>query len=601
MRFTRRAFRLGPVLALAAGGAALAVDVPVAGRLLVVRDGEVAKVVARAGETPFTVPVAGGPGDPTANVSSVVIRDLGGGGVLGAVDLPGGRWKGLGKPAGRRGWVYENRAAAGGDPVRRVVLKPRIIKVVAGDDGSLDGPVAGEVWMRLTVGGDAYCARFGGTTVRNQAGLVKRKEAAAPEDCTAPPACGDGVVQAPAEECDDGGRTPGDGCDGDCRLESVNPALCAGVPSAPGTALALSLVADGLESPVHVTAPRLDPNRLFVVEQRGRVRVVRDGVLLPTPYLSIEGLVRYSGEQGLLSVAFHPDFETNGYFFVYYVDVAGDVVIARYAASGDPSASDDADEASAALVTKVPHPVNDNHNGGTAAFGPDGLLWAATGDGGGTCDAGNNARNDAVALGKLLRLDVGGALPIDPVSAVWHKGLRNPFRFSFDRGTGDLYIGDVGQNAWEEIDHDPFPVSSGVDWGWDAYEGTHCASEDPVTGGSGCPDACPGPAGITMPVVEYNHGVGQSVTGGFVYRGCALPDLVGTYFYSDFHAEFVRTFDGVVGGVPQNPTDRTADVDPSSVLNGVSSFGEDARGELYVVSHGYFVPGAGAVYRIVPE
>src|SRR6185436_6993059 len=197
-----------------------------------------------------------------------------------------------------------------------------------------------------------------------------------------------------------------------------------------------------------------------------------------------------------------------------------------------------------------------------------------------------------------LRLDRSASFPINPVSAIWQKGLRNPFRFSFDRGTGDLYIGDVGQNAYEEIDVDAAPVSSGVNWGWLPYEGTHCSNEDPMVGGSGCGGACPPPAGFTFPVLEYTHGDGCSVSGGYVYRGCALPDLLGTYFYSDFCSSFVRTFAGVSGGVAQNQVDRTTDVDPGGDLNGVSGFGEDARGEVYIVSHGNFAAGAGAIYRI---
>jgi len=277
-------------------------------------------------------------------------------------------------------------------------------------------------------------------------------------------------------------------------------------------------------------------------------------------------------------------------------------VIARYTATGDPSSSDDADETSAVIVTTVPHPGASNHNGGQLQIGPDGFLYAAIGDGGGGCDStGPNAQDDTDARGKLLRIDRGASFPIDPVTAIWHKGLRNPFRFSFDRGTGDLYIGDVGQNAYEEIDVDATPVSSAVNWGWLPYEGTHCSNEDPMVGGSGCGGICPPPAGFTFPVLEYTHGAGCSVSGGYVYRGCALPDLAGTYFYSDFCSSFVRTFAGVSGGVAQNQVDRTSDVDPGGDLNGVSSFGEDARGEIYIVSHGNFAAGAGAVYRIEAE
>ncbi len=597
---------LAAVAVLGSQVAARAADVPLLGKLLLVKDTKLAKVISKATGTAFTVPASGGPTDPTANPSSLLIGDLGGAGALTEADLAMGSWRALGNPPGSRGYVYSNPgAAAGPDPVKKIVVKSRIIKVIARDDGTLDGPAAGAVGMFLTLGSDTYCTRFGGTNAKNTTGFVRRKDASAPADCSIPPppVCGNGVAEAPSEECDDGGTSPGDGCDATCQLESVNPALCAGVATTTGTTLAMTLVADDLEAPVHVAAPRLDTNRIFIVEQPGRIRVVRNGVLAVAPYLAIGGLVAYGagGEEGLLSVAFDPDFETNGFFYVYYVNNASNLVIARYTATGDPSSSDHADETSAVIVTTVPHPGEANHNGGNLQIGPDGFLYAATGDGGGGCDSGDNAQDDSDALGKLLRLDRNGTFPLNPVSAIWQKGLRNPFRFSFDRGTGDLYIGDVGQNAYEEVDVDPAPVSSGVNWGWDFYEANHCSSEDPMIGGSGCASACPGPAGLEFPVLEYNHAAGCSISGGYVYRGCALADLDGTYFYSDFCTNFVRTFQGVLGGVAQNTADRTADVDPDGDLNGVSSFGEDARGELYIVSHGFFSPGAGAVYRIDPE
>jgi cysteine-rich repeat protein len=611
MARTRSGLRIAALAALTIVGTAVlapAADAPLPGKLLLVKDTKIAKVIAKSTGTPFPVPAAGGPTDPTANASSIVIDDLGGGGELTEVDLATGNWKGLGNPAGSKGWAYTNRsAAAGADPVKKIIIKSQLVKVIARDDGTLDGPAAGAVEMFLTLGTDTYCARFGGTNIKNTTGLVKRKDAPAPADCSVPPApvCGNGVAEAPSEECDDGGTSPGDGCSATCQLESVNPALCAGVPTTSGTTLAMTLVADGLTSPVHVAAPRLDTNRLFIVEQSGLIRVVRNGVLSGTPYLDIESLVAYSSggtEQGLLSVAFDPDFETNGRFYVYYVNNSGNVVIARYTANGDPSSSDDADESSAVVMTTVPHPGASNHNGGQLQIGPDGFLYAAIGDGGGGCDStGPNAQLDTDARGKLLRIDRGATFPVDPVDAIWQKGLRNPFRFSFDRGTGDLYIGDVGQNAYEEIDVDASPVSSGVNWGWLPYEGNHCSNEDPMVGGSGCGGTCPPPAGFTFPVLEYTHGDGCSVSGGYVYRGCALPDLLGTYFYSDFCSSFVRTFNGVSGGVAQNQADRTADVDPDGDLNGVSGFGEDARGEIYIVSHGNFAAGAGAVYRIEAE
>ncbi len=407
-----------------------------------------------------------------------------------------------------------------------------------------------------------------------------------------PAACGDGVA-LPPEECDDGNGEAGDGCSPTCDLERVNPAVCAGVPSTPGTGLDTVRIASGLEAPVHVAAPRLDPSRVFIVEQPGRIRVVTNGVLQPAPFLEIEDAVRYGGEEGLLSVAFDPDYETNRFFYVYYVDNAGDLVIARYeASSANP---DDALEASEHVIITIPHPTFGNHNGGNLNFGPDGFLYAATGDGGGGGDPNENAQNDASLLGKLLRIDVD----TDAVT-VWAKGLRNPFRWSFDRGTGDLWVGDVGQGRWEEIDFDPAPVTAGENYGWDDMEGRHCFEPS-----SGCLTA-----GRVLPVLEYCNQAfsspdrntfqsekGRAVVGGFVYRGCALPDLHGHYFYSDTFNSFIKTVSGVAGGDAQNLVDRTADLDPPGALaiSAVTSFGEDARGELYLTDYA-----DGEVYRIVP-
>jgi cysteine-rich repeat protein len=419
---------------------------------------------------------------------------------------------------------------------------------------------------------------------------------------TLPAACGDGAVNG-LEECDDGGVTPGDGCSATCELESVNPAVCAGIPTVAGTNLDTVRIASGLVAPVHVAAPRLDPRRVFIVEQPGRIRLVKDGVLLGPAFLDIGGSggrVTFGGEQGLLSVAFDPDYETNRFFYVYYVDLSGDLVISRFEATAGNE--DDADEGSEHIIVTVPHPTFGNHNGGNLNFGLDGFLYAATGDGGSGGDPSDNAQNDSSRLGKLLRIDVD----TDAVTT-WAKGLRNPFRFSFDRGTGDLYIGDVGQGAWEEIDYDPAPITAGVNYGWDDMEGRHCFEPS-----VGCLTA-----GRTLPVLEYcspghsDSGCntfqtdrGRAVIGGFVYRGCAQPDLHGTYFYSDNLGNdgpgtpsWIKTFEGVSGGDAQNVQDRTADLDPPGALaiSAVTSFGEDARGELHIAD-----AADGEVYRIIP-
>jgi cysteine-rich repeat protein len=409
--------------------------------------------------------------------------------------------------------------------------------------------------------------------------------------------CGNNAIEG-NEECDDGGATPGDGCDAACQLESANPAVCAGIPTVSGTNLDTMVIASGLEAPVHVAAPRLDPSRVFVVEQPGRIQVVRNGVQLGTPFLSIEGIVQYSpgSEEGLLSVAFDPDYETNRYFYVYYVNNSGNLAISRF--QTNPGNPDDALEGSEHNIVTIPHPSASNHNGGNLNFGPDGFLYAATGDGGGGGDPFENAQNDASMLGKLLRIDVD----TDAVT-IWGKGLRNPFRFSFDRLTGDLYVGDVGQGSWEEISYDPAPVASGVNYGWDDMEGRHCYEPNP-----GCLTA-----GRTLPVLEYcntNCNVGsnpectamacgafhadrgQAVIGGFVYRGCTLPDLQGEYFYSDTYNDWIRTFAGVSGGDAQNLVDRSAQLGSHTV----TSFGEDTRGELYFTDYG-----SGEVYKIIPQ
>ena len=415
--------------------------------------------------------------------------------------------------------------------------------------------------------------------------------------------CGDGVVNG-TEECDDGNRSSGDGCSAACALEAGgNP--CAGIAAFPGVPARAMLITDALEHPLHITAPRLDPRRLFIVEQAGRIRIVKDGRLLGDPFLAIEDRVSCCDERGLLSVAFHPDFETNGRFFVDYTNTSGDTVIARYQVGADP---DHADRDSERILRTIDQPFA-NHNGGQLAFAPDGTLFVGMGDGGSGGDPFNNAQNDASLLGKLLRLDVNveavtgteagryyrvppdnpHAERGDPLGLVWAKGLRNPWRFSFDRATDDLYIGDVGQDRYEEIDVQPATSHGGENYGWHVFESNACYDPQPATR---CPDP---PDGFTFPVLEYTHANGCSVTGGFVYRGCALPDLRGQYFFSDYCEGFLQTFtllDGVVTGLQ----DRTAALAPGGGrhIDSVVSFGEDARGELYIADYD------GEVYEIVP-
>jgi cysteine-rich repeat protein len=414
--------------------------------------------------------------------------------------------------------------------------------------------------------------------------------------CGPPPVCGDGVA-AGTEECDDGGTMSGDGCSSTCQLENTS-ALCAGVATVAGTSIDSVLVASGLEEPVYVTAPPLDSNRTFVIEQPGRIRLIKNGVLQATPFLSIEGTVSCCGERGLLGLAFPPNYESSGLFYVYYTRNDGDVTIARYSVTANP---DLADDTSGHVLFTIEHSTNSNHNGGTVVFGPDGFLYAGIGDGGGGGDPFEAGQDDGQLLGKLLRIDVGTETP-----AIFAKGLRNPYRFSFDRLTGDLYIADVGQNLWEEVDVQSAPLTSGLNYGWDIFEGNHCFEPEPLF-----PDCSTPPPDTTFPVLEYCHGQsdlecddhprGCSITGGNVYRGCRMPDLHGNYFYSDFCGAFIRTFQGVSGGAAQNIVDRTSDVQftGGDSIASVVAFGEDARGEIYIVDHG---SGGfdGRVFKIVP-
>jgi len=343
-------------------------------------------------------------------------------------------------------------------------------------------------------------------------------------------------------------------------------------------------VVSGLSSPVWLTAPPGDP-RLFVVEQRGTIRIVKDGSLLPEPFLDLRPAVASGGERGLLGLAFHPDYASNGRFYVDYTDPQGDTRVVAYRVSAsDP---DRADPASGDTILAVDQPYS-NHNGGLVTFGPDGMLYVGLGDGGSGGDPRGNGQNRGTLLGAILRLDVDGGSPyrIPPDNPfvgqagfrgeIWAWGLRNPWRYSFDPASGLLYIADVGQNDWEEINAEP-ARSGGLNYGWNVMEGRHCY------GSSSC-DA----QGLVQPILEYDHRDGCSITGGFVYRGSAMPDLQGTYFYSDYCSGWLRSlrYDGTAVG-----EERSWDV---GSLGQVLSFGEDAAGELYVLSAN------GTVYRLDP-
>jgi len=355
--------------------------------------------------------------------------------------------------------------------------------------------------------------------------------------------------------------------------------------AAAGT-IQLEQIADDLRSPVFLTHAGDDSGRMFVVEKRGTIAILRDGARDAMPFLDIADLITSSGsEQGLLGLAFHPDYAENGRFFVYYTARNGDNTLARYQVSGDP---DVADPASGLVLFAVKDPAA-NHNGGMLAFGPDGFLYVGLGDGGSGGDPWGNGQNRLALLGKLLRLDVDGDEPytIPPDNPwpngenearpeIWAYGLRNPWRFSFDRATGDLYIGDVGQNAYEEIDFQPAGSSGGQNYGWNTREGLHCFRANNCTS-----------AEMIDPIGEYAHDEGCSVTGGYVYRGAAFPSLQGLYIFGDYCSGRIWSLSRDAAGQWQQR--KLLDSGLS-----ISSFGEDAAGELYTIDLG------GALYRVTP-
>ena len=353
--------------------------------------------------------------------------------------------------------------------------------------------------------------------------------------------------------------------------------------------LAARLVQDGFSHPLLVTAPTGDVHRLFVVERTGQVRILKDGVLLATPFLDITDKVNDGPEQGILGLAFAADYATSHMFVLHYVDLALNVVIARFHAPS--AAADVADTAESVLLT-VPQPVGD-HNGGTVAFGPDGYLYVSLGDGGCCGDPDGHGQDRTELLGSILRIDVPttGPYQIPPSNPwathptfrheLWNYGLRNPWRFSFDRSTGDLYIGDVGDGSREEVDVISHTSGGGENLGWRVTEGLECYG-----GGTSC-----NLTGITMPILDYGHDEGCAVMGGNVYRGKAIPALRGTYFYADFCAGFVRSFIWRGGQATEEKEYAGLLPDGSSP----NSFGEDGNGELYITTEG------GEVYRLVAK
>jgi glucose/arabinose dehydrogenase len=368
-----------------------------------------------------------------------------------------------------------------------------------------------------------------------------------------------------------------------CRPDPANAQGEQELPS-----LALDQVAAGLENPTTIVHAGDGSGRLFVLEQPGRIRVIADGELLSEPFLDLSGQVSAGGERGLLGLAFHPDYSENGRFYVDYTDLDGHTVVAGYLVS--EADSNLADPASGTEVLRVEQPYS-NHNGGQLAFGPDGYLYVSLGDGGSGGDPHDNGQDLGTLLGSILRLDVDGAQPyavpadnpfVDREGArpeIWAYGLRNPWRFSFDRDTGDLWIADVGQHVWEEINLQPGDSPGGENYGWRVMEGAHCFRPS-----EGCERE-----GLVLPVLEYDHGQGCSVTGGYRYRGSVLPGLAGVYVFADYCS-------GVVWGANEGAGGSWSSVSLLSSGLRVSAFGEDEAGELYLADHL-----GGAVYRLVGE
>lgn len=355
-----------------------------------------------------------------------------------------------------------------------------------------------------------------------------------------------------------------------------------------GTGARLEQIASRLSFPLYLTAPPADGHRLFVVEKTGAIRIIKDGTLLPNPFLDISGQVAGGGEQGLLGLAFYPDHAATGRFVVHYTDVAGNTRLSGFLVSSDPDVADAASE-QAILTASQPY---SNHNGGQVTFGADGFLYLGLGDGGSSGDPQGRGQDLTELLGSILRIDVQSGtsytVPADNPFVglagarpeVWSYGLRNPWRFSFDRTTRDLYIADVGESTIEEINVAPDAggAGRGVNYGWNRMEGSRCFQ------GAPCDQN-----GLVLPALEYSHDQGCSVTGGYVYRGSAIPALQGLYFYADYCQGWVRSF-RYVGGVATEVTDW-----PTLKPGGqITSFGEDAAGELYVLVS------SGNVFKIVP-
>jgi len=361
-------------------------------------------------------------------------------------------------------------------------------------------------------------------------------------------------------------------------------ALADAAGETPARGIRLTEIAAGFDHPVHLTGAPGD-SRLFVVEQSGRLRVIENGSVRPEAFLDLSDQVSRGSERGLLSVAFHPRFADNGLLFVNYTDLRGDTRVVRYAVTPDHARVDPSSER---LILSIEQPFS-NHNGGHVLFGPDGMLYIGMGDGGSGGDPGNRAQDLHTLLGKLLRIDVDHGEPYsippdNPFAGmpgarpeIWALGLRNPWRIAFDRESGLLYIADVGQNRWEEVDV-VRANRAGLNYGWRLFEGTHDFRREPDE-----------PRDLVFPMIEYPHDEGCSITGGVVYRGARVRELRGAYLYADYCRGWLRSFRVERGRAVERHEWQVHSPGP------ISSFGVDERGEVYVVGY------EGKIYRIDPE
>ena len=351
--------------------------------------------------------------------------------------------------------------------------------------------------------------------------------------------------------------------------------------------LALTPFVSGLRSPVQITHAGDRSERIFAVQQTGQIRIIQDGALRAEPFLDLADRVSCCGERGLLSVAFPPDYAARGHFYVDYTSRSGDTVVSRFGLTADPGVADPTSEE---IILTIPQPYA-NHNGGQLAFGTnDGYLYIGMGDGGSAGDPDNRGQNPAELLGKLLRVDVEAGVSPYAIPAtnpftqtagyrgeIWALGLRNPWRFTFDRANGDLYIADVGQNEYEEVDYQPAASRGGENYGWRIMEGTHCYKA------SDCESV-----GLILPVAEYDHSQGCSVTGGVVYRGSQFDRLAGMYLYGDYCS-------GRIWGLRQSGAGWANQLLLKTAFN-ISAFGEDEAGGIYVTDYA-----GGKIYRIADK